>query len=179
MSLLTVALGYCEEMERARTSRDAEDVENRRSRSSGSSWQVALVLAVVLILAHVVSAGDASAAGQFQIVAHEDDDLYFMTPAALDGIASGAPSWTVFLSAGDAGRTNGHWQSRELGIRAAYASMRGLPDLWSVLPLSVDGRALTAFALVGAPEIVVVFLRLPDGDPSRRWRGELYARRTR
>lgn len=108
----------------------------------------------------------ATAAGQLQIVAHEDDDLYFMTPALSDGIAAGEPSWTIFLTAGDAGRTDGHWESRELGIRAAYSAMAGAPDVWTALPLVVEGRALAAYALAAAPQVVVVFLRLPDGNPS-------------
>ena len=110
-------------------------------------------------------AANAWASGQLQIVAHEDDDLYFMTPAVPAGIVSGQDSWTVFLTAGDAGRTDGHWQSRELGIRATYASMAGLPNAWTPLTLVVQQRTLTAFQLVGAPRIVVVFLRLPDGNP--------------
>jgi len=120
-------------------------------------------VSITLLLLSVPCASLAD--GQLQIVAHEDDDLYFMTPAVPDGIATGEPSWTVFLTAGDAGRTDGHWQSRELGIRATYASMAGLPDLWTALPLLIEERSLTAFALVGAPQIVVVFLRLPDGNP--------------
>ena len=118
-----------------------------------------------LVLCTLIAASVAGASGQLQIVAHEDDDLYFMTPAVPDGIASGAPSWTIFLTAGDAGRTDGHWQRRELGIRAAYAAMAGLPDAWTPLPLVVGSRSLTAFALDGAPQLVVVFLRLPDGNP--------------
>ena len=107
----------------------------------------------------------AFADGQLQIVAHEDDDLYFMTPAVPDGLATGAPSWTVFLTAGDAGRTDGHWQSRELGIRAAYASMMAAPDLWSSDPIEVGGNLITSFTLDAAPRVRVVFLRLPDGNP--------------
>lgn len=121
-------------------------------------------LAAALAAFALLSASIAAASGQLQIVAHEDDDLYFMTPALPDGIDSGAPSWTVFLTAGDAGRTDGHWESRELGIRAAYASMAGVPDVWLSLPLFVEGRSLTAYALAGAAQIVVVFLRLPDGN---------------
>ncbi|MCP5040629.1 MAG: hypothetical protein GY944_06335, partial [bacterium] len=108
----------------------------------------------------------AHAAGQLQIVAHEDDDLYFMTPAVSDAIALGQASWTVYLTAGDAGRTDGHWQSRELGIRAAYAQMAAQPNSWTAAPVTVNGRSLTAFQLDAAPQIVVVFMRLPDGNPS-------------
>jgi LmbE family N-acetylglucosaminyl deacetylase len=119
-----------------------------------------------LALIFVLQAPPVFAAGQLQIVAHEDDDLYFMTPAVPDGIATGEASWTVFLTAGDAGRTNGHWQSRELGIRAAYALMAGVPNVWSSLPVLVEGHSLSAYFLAGAPQVVVVFMRLPDGNGS-------------
>ncbi|MEM9176719.1 MAG: FG-GAP-like repeat-containing protein [Myxococcota bacterium] len=121
--------------------------------------------AVYLACAVFAAATSAVADGQLQIVAHEDDDLYFMTPAVPDGLATGRPSWTVFLTAGDAGRTDGHWQSRELGIRAAYAAMMGALDLWTAAPVDVGGRLIPAFTLDGAPHVRVVFLRLPDGNP--------------
>ena len=38
-----------------------------------------------------------------QIIAHQDDDLYFMTPAVARGIESGEASWSVYITAGDAG----------------------------------------------------------------------------
>ncbi|MFK7896344.1 MAG: PIG-L family deacetylase [Myxococcota bacterium] len=128
----------------------------------------ALALALALTLAALTplfAAPAAFASGQLLIVAHEDDDLYFMTPALPSGIDTGDASWTVYLTAGDAGRTDGHWQSRELGIRAAYASMAGVPNAWSEISYTADEHALTAFRLDAAPQIVVVFMRLPDGNP--------------
>ncbi|MCP4038328.1 MAG: VCBS repeat-containing protein, partial [bacterium] len=61
---------------------------------------------------------------------------------------------------------DGHWQSRELGIRAAYAQMAAQPNSWTAAPVTVNGRSLTAFQLDAAPQIVVVFMRLPDGNPN-------------
>ncbi len=102
---------------------------------------------------------------QMQIVAHQDDDTYFMNPAVLRGVQGGGESWTVYLTAGDAGSlTNGHWQNRELGVQAAYAAMAGVPDVWEPRVLSVAGRSLVARRLVGAP-VTLVYLRLPDGNP--------------
>ena len=139
-----------------------------RSSKGGAS---VLKLARTLFSRHLLWAlalwilpGSAAADGQLQIVAHEDDDLYFMTPAVSDGIATGEASWTVYVTAGDAGRTDGHWQNRELGILAAYAFMAGVADSWTAFPLSIEGRDLTAFQLDAAPQVVVVFLRLPDGS---------------
>lgn len=119
-------------------------------------------------LALCLSSGPAVASplGQLQIVAHEDDDLYFMTPALPDGIATGEPSWTVFLTAGDAGRSSSYWLSREAGIRAAYAQMTGVPNSWTSHPVTFEGRTLTAFRLNTVQEVIVVFLRLPDGNPN-------------
>lgn len=122
--------------------------------------------ATTVLVASLLSPEEAGASprGQLQIVAHEDDDLYFMTPAVPAGIQSGEPSWTIFLTAGDAGRVATYWLGREAGIRAAYAEMAGLPDSWSSQALNVEGRDLTAFRLNGS-SFVVVFLRLPDGNP--------------
>ena len=127
--------------------------------------RLALFLLPLVLVALSPSPGDASPRGQLQIVAHEDDDLYFMTPAVPDGIASGEPSWTVFLTAGDAGRDASYWLSREAGIRAAYAQMAGVANSWTGFSLTIEGKSLTAYSLNGASGLAVVFLRLPDGNP--------------
>lgn len=124
----------------------------------------------ILLLALTCALGLASSAlasprGQLQIVAHEDDDLYFMTPAVPAEIQAGEPSATIFLTAGDAGRPASYWQGREAGIRAAYAQMAGVTNSWTFQPVTAAGRSLTAFRLNGVSEVVVVFLRLPDGSP--------------
>jgi LmbE family N-acetylglucosaminyl deacetylase len=112
---------------------------------------------------------------QLQIVAHEDDDLYFMSPAVSKGIQRGAPSWTVFLTAGESATltdcylgNDGYWQNRENAMKAAYAQMAGLPtepDDWLLYPLPQFSRPLTAFQHPEAPQIVLVFLRLRNGQP--------------
>lgn len=102
----------------------------------------------------------ADAVGQLQIVAHPDDDLYFQNPAVAKGIQSGEPSWTVFLTAGDAGGPPSYWPVREAGILAAYAAMAGVPNDWTLLPQ----LSLTSYALDAAPQVIVVFMRLPDGN---------------
>lgn len=117
-------------------------------------------------LAALFAAPAASAApgGQLQIVAHADDDLYFMNPAVAKGIATGEPSTTLYLTAGDAGGPPTYWPVREQGIRAAYAAMAGQPDVWNAAPMSVNGHNLTAVSLDGAPGVLLVFFRLPDGN---------------
>ncbi|MFD0331956.1 PIG-L family deacetylase [Streptacidiphilus monticola] len=72
-----------------------------------------------------------------QIVAHPDDDLFFMNPATVHGLRAGTPSATVYLSAGDADGRNpmrlqeglavadkaAYTKARQNGLRAAYGAM--------------------------------------------------------
>lgn len=56
----------------------------------------------------------------FQTVAHQDDDLLFMTPDVLHDLHDGKCVRTVYLTAGDAGGDKYYWLSRELGSEAAF-----------------------------------------------------------
>lgn len=102
------------------------------------------------------------------VVAHPDDDLLFLSPDLLRSVWSHAAVRTVFLTAGDAGFGTAYWTGRMTGIRAAYAQMAGVPDLWQPVDAGVPG--LQAEALVGAPQVSVVFLKLPDGGPGSGYR---------
>jgi len=129
-----------------------------------------------------VSTTSPGAAGVLNVVAHQDDDLLFLSPALLISLHSGIPVRTVFLTAGDDGRAAPYWREREAGIRAAYAQMMGVPDNWRSAPSGLPDR--TALTLAAAPQVGLVFLRLPDGGPGRGfpryrdqslprlWRGE-------
>lgn len=55
------------------------------------------------------------------IVAHQDDDLLFLSPDLINDIASGRSVRTVFLTAGDAGNGRDYWISRQAGSQAAYS----------------------------------------------------------
>ena len=103
----------------------------------------------------------------FAGVAHEDDDLLFMSPDLLNDWGRGACLDIVYLTAGDAGST-GTWytERREQGVGRAYALMAGVPNDWRRQDRRHAGRTVRAFALrvpPGRPGVRVTFLRLPDG----------------
>jgi LmbE family N-acetylglucosaminyl deacetylase len=105
-----------------------------------------------------------------QIVAHQDDDLYFMNPDLDQAIRGGADSMTVFLTAGEADGRNGpgarrdpqsYAEARDNGARAAYARMavgdRAAP--WDRRSVSLrDGAHAEVDFLRSAPHVKLVFL---------------------
>ena len=97
------------------------------------------------------------------IVAHEDDDLLFLSPDLLHAIQAGRNVRTVFLTAGDAGGDAAYWRGREFGIRAAYAQMCGVTDAWSQADAGIAGHPLPVFTLSGHSSVSLAFMRLPDG----------------
>lgn len=104
-----------------------------------------------------------------QVVAHEDDDLFFLNPDIQAAINAGLPTVTVYVSAGQGsgdGATDGdRAASRQQGVRAAYAQMTGLNvSAWSGDLLWVAGRQVERYTLTGtvAP-VEVIFIGLPDG----------------
>lgn len=107
------------------------------------------------------------------IVAHEDDDLLFLSPDLLHDIQAGKTVRTVFVTAGDAAdqiaggadQLRKYWMAREKGNRAAYALMAGVPNSWKQSTVTVNGHHLAMFTLAGRPSITEIFLRLPDGNP--------------
>lgn len=102
-------------------------------------------------------------------VAHQDDDLLFVNPETARLVRAGCFAGTVYLTAGDAGRPyagDSYVGRRELGVRAAYARMAGLPDRWRRDDIAVRGRGIASFVLAGRPDVRLVFLRLPDGLPN-------------
>ncbi|WP_406457856.1 PIG-L family deacetylase [Streptomyces sp. NBC_00876] len=101
-------------------------------------------------------------------VAHEDDDLLFINPEIQQAVGPRCAFSTVYLTAGDAGRqyTGGDYvQSREEGVRAAYAEMAGVPDRWTRSDLHVSGHTIASYRLKGKTSVRLSFLRLPDGTP--------------
>lgn len=104
------------------------------------------------------------------VVAHEDDDLYFMNPDLSDSITAGAPVTTVYVTAGEisgTGATPGQRaRSRQRGIMDAYAHMAGLDPVgdqleWDADVWTVAGRQLDRYRLRGT-SVTVVFVGLPD-----------------
>ncbi|MFD0267467.1 PIG-L family deacetylase [Streptomyces sp. NPDC127106] len=101
-------------------------------------------------------------------VAHQDDDLLFISPEVQRLIRGRCSVGTVYLTAGDAGRSftdDSYVRRREQGVRAAYARMAGVPNRWHRADLTVRRRSLVSFVLTGRPDVRLVFLRLPDGFP--------------
>ncbi|QAY69972.1 PIG-L family deacetylase [Xylanimonas protaetiae] len=101
------------------------------------------------------------------VVAHQDDDLYFLSPDILhdvDQAGTTTPIGTLYLTAGNAGLTwaSGYAQSRENGVRAAWAQMAGVANTWTTSTVTLAGKAVTVSALAGT-QIKLVFVRLPDG----------------
>jgi LmbE family N-acetylglucosaminyl deacetylase len=119
--------------------------------------------------------GTVAARSRFmQIVAHEDDDLLFMTPDLRETLRAGSPHLTAYLSAGeskagippDTHDVNAYTAERETGLRTAYALMLGVRNTWERRTLEAGPLRIESWTLVGSPQVQLVFLRLPDGrDP--------------
>lgn len=122
-----------------------------------------------------------------QIVAHPDDDLYFMNPDLRYSIASGHPVTSVYLTSGEADGVNAgsdktsttppnkpaYAEARQNGIRAAYAKMAtGERDsAWkrTVIPTKGGGHA-ELDVLVAKPAVNLVWLQMREA-------GNVYAER--
>ena len=97
------------------------------------------------------------------VVAHADDPILFQSPDLLHDLDSGQPVRTVVLTAGDVGRGKRHWSSREAGMMTAYAKLAGLPNSWRATTLRINGHRVAEYAMTARSNVVVDFLRLPDG----------------
>ena len=97
------------------------------------------------------------------IVAHPDDSLLFQSPTLLTHIYQEKRVLTVHLSAGENGRRERYWRAREAGIKAAYASMAGVANEWSLSSVHLGDRPLEIATLGARPDITMLFFRLPDG----------------
>jgi LmbE family N-acetylglucosaminyl deacetylase len=100
------------------------------------------------------------------VVAHEDDDLLFMSPPLLQSIGRGDSITTLYLTAGDDGLDAAYWQGREQGAKAAYASMLGGGEVsWTDGTVSsVSGAAALPSAIAQRGGVDLIFVRLPDGN---------------
>ncbi|MDJ1134697.1 PIG-L family deacetylase [Streptomyces iconiensis] len=115
-----------------------------------------------------------------QIVAHPDDDLYFINPEVGQALRSGRPLTTVFLTSGESDGVNAprkhrpahspgdratYAEARQNGIRAAYAEMvtgdRGTRWKRTVLRTAGGGRA-ELDTLSGHPHIRLVWTLLRE-----------------
>ncbi|MEV7723902.1 PIG-L family deacetylase [Streptomyces sp. NPDC087917] len=114
-----------------------------------------------------------------QIVAHPDDDLYFMNPDLRYSITAGHPVTSVYLTSGEADGINAgpgkgmaarpdkpaYAEARQNGIRAAYAKMatgdRSSPWLRTVITTEGGGQA-ELDVLTARPEVNLVWLQMRE-----------------
>jgi LmbE family N-acetylglucosaminyl deacetylase len=128
------------------------------------------IAAVAICIAAVLASGVASASAAegctssaMYFAAHEDDTLLFQSPSLLQDIQSEHCIRTVFLTAGDAGKTQSYWTGREGGAEEAYAQMAGVTNQWTHSTTTVNGRSIRLATLTAKPSISILFMRLPDG----------------
>ena len=152
------------------------------TRAVRRSVHLAVVAVLVLLVgtfsvwpaapAHAVAApadSSCSTSSAITVDAHEDDDLFFQNPDVLAGVRAAVTgtscSRTVYATAGDAGEKSSawYWQSREEGVKAAYAVMAGVANSWTSTTVTVAGKPVAVATLNAAPRVSLVFLRLPDG----------------
>ncbi len=100
------------------------------------------------------------------IVAHEDDDLLFCSLDIMHDVRAGRCVTTIYVTAGDANRGPSYWQSRETGVKAAYAEIAGVRNTWTVADAGLPGHPVPVLTLARLPRISLAFMRLPDGFPS-------------
>ncbi|PLB45997.1 hypothetical protein P170DRAFT_414784 [Aspergillus steynii IBT 23096] len=97
------------------------------------------------------------------IVAHQDDDLLFLSPDLLHNVHGGAGLRTIFLTAGDAGNDWAYWNGRQAGSLAAYAQMAGVANEWTESDSGAPDTDIPVYTLNGRSDISLAFLQLPDG----------------
>jgi LmbE family N-acetylglucosaminyl deacetylase len=146
-----------------------------RSRQAGRiRWRLcAALVAGALAMSMVGWVAPASAAPSpacpagvtLSVVAHEDDDLLFLSPDLIDDINNGRCVRTVYVTAGNANQGASYWQGREAGERAAYAHMAAVPDTWTQSDAGLPGHPIPVYTLASQPRVSLVFMRLPDGFP--------------
>ena len=99
------------------------------------------------------------------VVAHQDDDLLFLSPDLLHDIQAGHCVRTIYMTAGDAGSNSHYWLGREQGSKEAYSRMLKSSDVWidRIVRLS-DSQYITVSNPRGNPRISLIFIRMPDGN---------------
>ncbi len=123
------------------------------------------------------------------IIAHQDDDLYFMNPDLVRSLQDGDQVVTVVVTAGEGDGINAdtddpgrravppdfaqYSTERGCGLRSAYARMatgdRNSP--WRREPVDlVPGFAAERFTLAARDDVVLYFLQLHMGAPTERGR---------
>jgi LmbE family N-acetylglucosaminyl deacetylase len=134
---------------------------DRRRLLTRRSFLALLPLSYVAIR---VTAASASSLSVLNVVAHEDDDLLFLSPDLLLAVQAGGSVRTIFVTAGDDGQGTSYWQGRENGMLAAYAEMAGVANTWSQADAGVSAHPMPLYTLTGDSSVSLVFMLLPDGN---------------
>ncbi|HVH12723.1 MAG TPA: ricin-type beta-trefoil lectin domain protein, partial [Longimicrobium sp.] len=108
-------------------------------------------------------------AGHMYFVAHQDDDLLFINPAIEYSVKSGRPVQVVYETAGDGGGCQVCWEARENGVHNSYADMAGVEKAWTCAASTYAGKPVRKCTLTNAPQVSLVFMRLPDGGLASLW----------
>ncbi|MFC6986798.1 PIG-L family deacetylase [Streptomyces cirratus] len=107
------------------------------------------------------------------VVAHPDDDLFFVNPDVMSTIRAGCFVSAVYLTAGDGdeevpAEARNYILNRENGVRTAYAEMAGAHSAWKQEDVRADGRSIRSFRLANqgrGRDVRLTFLGLHDGRP--------------
>lgn len=107
----------------------------------------------------------ASRVAFLQVVAHPDDDLYFMNPDIADSVRTGGEVTTVVLTAAEAGGGASFAAARQHGLRSAYARMAGAEDdaPWRRSVLVTRGGEAELCELAADARVRLVFLDISMG----------------
>ncbi|MER5312793.1 PIG-L family deacetylase [Streptomyces sp. NPDC002773] len=114
-----------------------------------------------------------------QVVAHPDDDLFFMNPDISQSIRSGHPLTSVYLTAGESDGVNArpheaagadadkadYAEARQNGIRAAYAEMAtgSRTSPWERVAIPTAGGATAEMDTLRAqPQVRLVWLQIRE-----------------
>jgi hypothetical protein len=123
------------------------------------------LLAIVAVCAcgdNVPPRGDALSSGdELVVVAHQDDDLYFMQPDLLEAIQGGRGITTVYVTAGDDQHGPGAADVRYEALRYAYGAAAGSND-WRCGYISLANHVAQHCRLSDRP-VSLVFFAYPDG----------------
>ncbi len=102
-----------------------------------------------------------------QVVAHQDDDLLFMSPDLLHSLNSHKCITTIYITAGDSGADAFYWLGREKGSQSAYNAMMGKPKQhWDENTVKLEsGLFVNLTNPDNNPTVSLIFVRMPDGNP--------------
>lgn len=101
------------------------------------------------------------------VVAHQDDDLLFLSPDLQHQIHDGDCVRTVYLTAGDAGLDRLYWLSRQLGAENAYSNMLGKDQVWDQQTVEIGWHEYVTIATPhDSSQVSLIFINLPDGNLS-------------